>query len=347
MEMKKSLVIGDTHFKVTNLDTAEKLFILINEFISSALITDLIFLGDIYDTKAIIRSEVQNFLIDKLSELTNKFQKLNIHILVGNHDFENFQCKNSALSPLKLISRVNVYDKEVVIDRGLKCAFIPFRLTNDEFIDNVSAIGRLNDPNIKTIFCHQGLSGFDLGSGMIDIHGVDTSLLSNRFSYIIGHYHAPQDKGNFCYLGTPFSHSFGESNQDKRVYVHSVNSDSGVMYSTKSQLPQHYKLGFSAKDNSWFESSLPFLEGIKDGDFVEVTVSCESDKVKEYDQLKISSMFSSSINLRIKYDIIDTSKTIRLQEGISFEQMLKKYLDGKGKSNLFEDGLKFLKDAVL
>ena len=343
--MKKSLVIGDTHFKITNLDTAEKLFELINEFISNDGVTDLIFLGDVYDTKAIIRSEVQNFLIDKLTELTRKYKNLDVHIVVGNHDFENFQCKNSALAPLKLINKVNVYDKEVVVNKELRCAFIPFRLTNEEFIKDVESLIPLKD-SVNFIFCHQGLSGFDLGSGMIDVHGVDTSSLpDNKFFYIIGHYHAPQDKGNFCYLGTPFSHSFGEANQEKRVYVHYENV--GTMYVTTTKLPQHYKLNYSAKLNTWFESSIKFIDKIKDGDIVEVTVSCASDEVKTYDLLKVSSMFSAAINLRVKYEIIDTSKTIRLQEGISFEQMLKTYLDGKDRSNLFDEGLKFLKDAIL
>ena len=42
---------------------------------------------------------------------------------------------------------------------------------------------------------------------------------------ISGHFHKYQQKGNLTYLGTPFSHSFGETDQTKYIGIYDTESD--------------------------------------------------------------------------------------------------------------------------
>ena len=116
MKAIKQLVIGDVHLKQNNLDVAEQLFKLIDESLLKHYPDKLVFLGDIYDTKAIIRSEAQNFLIEKLLAIQSKYPKMPIIIIVGNHDLEHLATNENALRPLDLIQNVKVVDRFLVED---------------------------------------------------------------------------------------------------------------------------------------------------------------------------------------------------------------------------------------
>lgn len=335
----KSLIIGDIHVKVSNLDVNAKLFDIIEELIKDKPkeIWNIILLGDVYDTKAIIRSEAQNFLINRLERLS----KYNKYILTGNHDYENLNCINSAIEPLDLINRVCVVSHGEY-DEHLNAIFMPYRHTNDEFIKELSnAInssgGKCNNKTV--VFCHQGFLGFDMGTGILDKTSVDPAILP-KLKYIVGHYHAAQEKDNINYLGTPFSHSFGEANQNKQIAI--LDHDTGILeyIPMNDKLPQHYKLIYN-KDGVY-----PYK--IKDGDFVEILVDCgENDVTILTKDVVAESLGKVNCNVRVKYNILNSEKNIRLNENLAHEQMLKQYLDLKGRPDLFNKGLEVLKNAIL
>ncbi len=344
MEKKKLLIIGDLHLKVANLNIAQILFELIAKWIVEYDITDLIFLGDIYDTKAIIRSEAQNFLIEHLSDISRR-SKVYTHIIVGNHDYENLQCHQNSLTPLNLINNVFIYN-ELFCHNDLSCAFVPFRPTNELFLKDIETIKDCN--NIQTVFCHQGLAGFDLGSGFLDKTGITTNDLPKTLKFIVGHYHKPQADANVIYLGTPFSHSFGETNHFKHIGVFDVNTSNLTLVDTGKFLPQHYSIHWSSINSAFNADSEPYLNAIKDGDLVETIIHCTSDEIATYNSdFILSKLSTTNITLRVKYDIIDNTRNVRLKEGSSLEQLLSQYLEIKGKSDLLEDGLAFLKDASI
>ena len=60
---------------------------------------------------------------------------------------------------------------------------------------------------------------FDYGNGFICEHGLTLEDFKDYKLAISGHFHKYQRKDNFVFLGTPFSHSFGESNQDKFIAI--------------------------------------------------------------------------------------------------------------------------------
>lgn len=343
--MTKMLVIGDTHIKPSNLETNNKLFDLILEECRSRSIKDVVLLGDIYDTKAIIRSEAQNFLISRLRQMSF----INFHILVGNHDYENLECMAHALTPLSLLPNVTLYDTPKYCGE-LRSFFIPYIHHSADFLRVVGSL----PSGCQRVFCHQGISGFDLGGGVLDQHGVNPDDLPKAVQFIVGHYHKYQSKDNVMYLGTPFSHSYGEANQLKRLLL--IDGDNQEMVNTVGYLPQHYKLRFSEKSGFQIVSGGKTMTQedevdsfkLKDSDFIDVTINCRKEESYKYTrEFVIEKLGISFINLRIRFEFQDEQRIVRLNETMGLEEMLKKYLQIKERSDLFDKGLEYLKDAIL
>lgn len=336
-------VIGDLHLQPNNLETAKKLF----DFIENDQIFQesehLILLGDVYNTKAIIRSEAQNFLFNYLSNTRYK----RISIIVGNHDYENLECQESALSPLQYLPKVNLYSKQEVSfesDSKLTLAFIPYIHSNDRFLELLKINAeRLNQ--CTYIFCHQGFKGFDLGGGILDDSGIDiTELPPNLF--IVGHYHKPQSIKNISYLGTPYSHSFGESNQKKHILL----IDGSSLKYIPTILPQHYQFKYFAEENKFFFNPTGDLRinSLKSDDYISIIVCCKkSEQVRYGRDFFKEQLHIDCENLKLRYDLIDVEQIIRIDESIGIETMLSKYLSLNKKDYLFNKGMEYLKDANL
>lgn len=344
---KPILVIGDLHLKPSNLKTARRLFDFIEEDDRFKKVDHLVLLGDVYDTKAIIRSEAQNFLFSYLSNTRFK----NVSIIVGNHDYENLECQQSSLDPLKYLSCVitpnpkNVFiysDQEVQYDYDYRLAFIPYIHDPKKFVDLVTK----NSEKLKKcsyVFCHQGFQGFDLGGGILDESGVDISILPPT-NFIVGHYHKSQRNKIVLYPGTPFSHSFGEANQTKQVLLLEGSSFRFI----DTNLPQHYKFKFDASTGNFDFQFGVFEKKIKSDDLIDVVVSCKKSDQNRYDKSFIEKTVGISLeNLKLRYSFTDSESIIRIDEGMTIEKMFEKYLTIKQRPNLLAKGLEYLNNASL
>lgn len=331
------LVIGDLHLKPSNLKIARRLFDFIESDDQFAMVNHLVLLGDVYDTKAIIRSEAQNFLFSYLSN--TRFE--NVSIVVGNHDYENLECQQSALDPLKYLKNVFVLNKqEVQYYTDYKLAFIPYIHDPKKFVDLVTS----NSEKLKKsnyVFCHQGFQGFDLGGGILDESGVDISLLPPT-NYIVGHYHKQQRNKSVVYTGTPFSHSFGEANQVKQILLLEGSSLKFI----DTNLPQHYKFKFDASTKDFDFQFGVFKKKIKSEDLIDVVVTCKKSDQNQYDKSFIEKAIGISLeNLKLRYSFTDSGSIIRIDEGMTTEKMFEKYLTIKQRPNLLAKGLEYLKNA--
>lgn len=345
LKPSKTIVIGDLHLDKNNLDVAEKFF----DFLDSRLSEEeaefsnirLVFLGDNYHTKAIIRSEAQNFLIENLQSILKKHKTVDkIYIIVGNHDYNNMSCEEHALTPLKTID----LNRLIVVDHPIEdkeFLLLPYYNSKEQFIkvlkDHLSSA-------CKYVFCHQGVEGFDYGNGILDRDGVSVKdLVNHNVDFIIGHYHKQQKVGNIFYLGTPFSHSFGEANQLKGILE--ITNDKQEFLITNEFIPCHYKLKFS--DDGFDKPSKQVLKYISEDDFVECQISCTKEFAKNFSKEKfIESALKVDIkNLRLKFNIIDSNKSVRLDENQSMEVIFQKYLEQNKLDHLYDLGMMFLKNA--
>lgn len=204
--MAKYTVIGDPHARPDNLDKINTLFDIIEDMNHPCII-----LGDLLDTKEIVRGKCLNLYIERI-----KASKLHFTILVGNHDWFNHDCLAHSLEPLKLLLNVTLVDKPM----DLKDFYaIPYVHDKQILSQNLASF-----VTRKPVVGHFDIVGFDYGNGHISEAGLVAKDLA-RFPVVLsGHYHKYQKQDNILYLGTPFSHSFGESNQQKYIGIFDSNS---------------------------------------------------------------------------------------------------------------------------
>lgn len=215
-------LVGDPHAKPDNLDRINQLFDMIEE-----LGNDCIILGDLLDTKEVVRGKCLNTYVRRL-----KASKLKFWILVGNHDWFNHDCQDHALETLKNIPNVTIVDEPLDYKNYL---FLPYTHNVELLKQWMQELGKG-----RIVFCHADIKGFDYG-GKISEVGLDVKdLMGGPKAVYSGHYHKYQQEGKVTYIGAPFSHSFGEANQLKYIGVY--NTLNNKLELIQTPFPRHISL---------------------------------------------------------------------------------------------------------
>lgn len=212
-------IIGDPHCTPKNMDKIRELF---NQAIRIG--HPIIILGDLLDTKSVIRSECLNLYYEIFSNTS-----IEIIALVGNHDLHNVTSEKHSLETLKSLPNVTIIDDLTVI-HGMY--FLPYIHDQDKLKATLKEI-----PKDSIVFGHFEIKSFDFGNGRTCDNGITTKSFTRFKRVISGHFHKYQQKGNLTYLGTPFSHTFGEANQDKFLGRYSLNEDKLELLPTR--FPAH------------------------------------------------------------------------------------------------------------
>lgn len=221
------VAISDLHFSVPNLDLAS---LSLGAALSCAdeMQIPLVIAGDLNDSKAIIRAEVANRLIDLFKY---KVPGLKVYILVGNHDLCNEKGKEHSLNYLQ--DHVTIIDDQSAkFDYLPGVAFIPYQSTSEAF---VKILHRL--PKDRVIVCHQGVHGAAMGDYVVDNGAVPQSALEG-YKLISGHYHRHQTVGALTYIGSPYTMTFGEANDGPKGFL-IVNDDGSFKQMPLKRLRRH------------------------------------------------------------------------------------------------------------
>jgi DNA repair exonuclease SbcCD nuclease subunit len=218
----KYTIIGDPHCTPKNLDKIAQLLDQAEDLGNTVII-----LGDLLDTKSVVRSECLNLYFEKLSK-----SKLSFYILVGNHDYHNLQCEDHSLKTLKALSNVIIIDQVFQTEWATFLPFIQDKSKLKEILEST--------PEDHVVFGHFEVTQFDFGNGHICEDGLTLEDFSRFKRVISGHFHKHQVTDNFTYLGTPFSHSFGEANQVKYIAEYEIIQDTLNLIQTT--FPQHVSL---------------------------------------------------------------------------------------------------------
>lgn len=243
--MNKFCIVGDPHVTPKSLEKAKELF---DEIEKIGLPT--IILGDVFDTKEVLRGSCLNLVYNRL-----KASKLQFIILVGNHDLFRLDQPEHSLEVLKELPNVRIIDK---IECHPKLPFIFFPYIHDKAVLKDKLL-ELSDPNL-TVFGHFEVSGFDFGNGHLCEDGVVTHDDFLGFKRVIsGHFHKLQQTGNFTYLGTPFSHSFGEANQDKVLGIYTL--DDNRLELVPTEFPRHLSEKIDMSKKGAAKKLQDFLDG--------------------------------------------------------------------------------------
>jgi len=209
----RALIIGDPHFKVSNIrDT---------DMMSEAIIREainkypdfIVVLGDILDRHEVIHVSPFTRAIDFLSKLMNIAPT---YVLIGNHDLKNnrqFLSKEHPFSSVKYWGKnITIVDNTTVVNiKNHIFTFVPY-VPPGRFQEALNVSSEWIDSTC--IFAHQEFKGCQMGA-IVSTEGDDWP---ENYPYVIsGHVHDFQVlQNNILYTGTPIQHTFGDGN-DKTI----------------------------------------------------------------------------------------------------------------------------------
>lgn len=260
-------LLGDPHSKPVNREPILSLFQIVEEM----GLPLAVWLGDLLDNKEVIRGKCLNDYYHYFRD-----SKLQHVVLVGNHDWFSLECKEHSLELLKELPNVTVVDRPTKIGDVL---FLPY------YHDLAAFRKVIAEDNSRILIMHQGVNGFDFGNGFIEDKGLELAELNKYELAVSGHFHKFQKKGNLLYPGTPFTHSFGESDQEK--FIATLDPASLKMEFIKTPFPAHVTIHLKLKDPSMdYPAHLAkrIAKDSKKGDFVRVILEGTEEALLRFDR---------------------------------------------------------------
>ena len=218
----KVALITDTHFGARNdnqnfneyfFEFYENQFF---PYLKEHNITNVIHLGDVMDRRKYVSYRIAK---DFRERFIDKFEGINFHMLVGNHD-TFYKNTNEVNSLQELVDgrhkNITVYEKSTEVEfDGCKILFVPW--INTENMSHTMKMLQTSDAQI--CMGHLELNGFEMQRGLVMDHGWDKQEFKRFDMVMSGHYHHKSDDGQIFYLGTPYEIYWNDWNDPKGFHV--------------------------------------------------------------------------------------------------------------------------------
>jgi DNA repair exonuclease SbcCD nuclease subunit len=218
----KVALITDTHFGARNDNqNFNEYFFQFYEnqffpYLKEHNITDVVHLGDVMDRRKYVSYRIAK---DFRERFIDKFEGINFHMLVGNHD-TFYKNTNEVNSLQELVDGryegITVYENATEVDfDGCKILFVPW--INADNTPHTMKMLKTSDAQI--CMGHLELNGFEMQKGMVMDHGWDRQEFKRFDMVMSGHYHHKSDDGQVFYLGTPYEIYWNDWNDPKGFHV--------------------------------------------------------------------------------------------------------------------------------
>ena len=218
----KVALITDTHFGARNDNqNFNEYFFQFYEnqffpYLKEHNITDVVHLGDVMDRRKYVSYRIAK---DFRERFIDKFEGINLHMLVGNHD-TFYKNTNEVNSLQELVDgrhkNITVYEKSTEVEfDGCKILFVPW--INTENMSHTMKMLQTSDAQI--CMGHLELNGFEMQRGLFMDHGWDKQEFKRFDMVMSGHYHHKSDDGQIFYLGTPYEIYWNDWNDPKGFHV--------------------------------------------------------------------------------------------------------------------------------
>ena len=177
-----------------------------------------IHLGDLMDRRKFVSYRILKDFRERFIQPFNHL-KIDLHILVGNHDiyFRNTNDVNS-LQELLGERHDNIYlypeAQEVDFD-GFPILMMPWINPQNE----IYSFGMMDETKADTMMSHLEVVGFEMHGGHFSESGFDKSQFKKFDTIFSGHYHKKSDDGQIYYLGTPYQMTWSDYNCPKGFHV--------------------------------------------------------------------------------------------------------------------------------
>lgn len=221
--MYKVLRIGDPHVTVANLEESKKLMDFIILTAKEKQVNWIEFLGDLFHTHAVVRSEVLAFWKETFQQLAK--EQIETRVLVGNHDQIGDKEREyiHALVPFQNYPYIKICDKLLVFGPFMYCAY-----TSDEreFLKRTDS--KVWGDEGKVLICHQTFQGCSFENGFYAEDGFDISLVSQK-TVISGHIHKTQQIGKCFYPGTAKWDKATDAGSDKGIWYFEHDKEGSIL----------------------------------------------------------------------------------------------------------------------
>lgn len=206
---RRILAVGDVHATPDDLDDCYALLAFVARLarLHEAVV---LFLGDQYNTHAVIRAEVLWFWRENFRVLRDF--GLEIIALVGNHDFAGEGLRQHVMVAHE--DQVEVIDRPRVLPAFPGVLFMPYVADRDSFV----AQANMEPRTANTLICHQTFDGAQYDNGFYAKDGVDPGLVSQG-TILSGHVHTPQSFSKVTYLGAPRWRTLSDADIERAVWL--------------------------------------------------------------------------------------------------------------------------------
>ena len=220
----KIALLTDTHFGARNdnlnfneyfYDFYEGVFF---PYLQQNNIKHCIHLGDLMDRRKYVSYRILKDFRERFVQPFN-YLKINLHILVGNHDIY-FRNTNDINSLNELLGQrhdnIFIYSEAQEVDfDGFPILMMPWINQQNE----IYSFGMMDETKADTMMSHLEVVGFEMHGGHFSESGFDKSQFKKFDTIFSGHYHKKSDDGQIYYLGTPYQMTWSDYNCPKGFHV--------------------------------------------------------------------------------------------------------------------------------
>lgn len=203
-------------------------------------IKDVFFLGDFFHH----RSDISVNTLHIASLILDKFNDLNVVMIVGNHDaYYKDRADVNSLSILNGRKNITVIS-EVTSTKlfGKTFTFLPWGADITDL------------PESDVIFGHLEIESFKMNGFKVCDHGTQTKDLLQKTNLVMsGHFHLRDERkynnGTIIYVGNPFEMDFGDIDSTKGYYILDLETLKYEFYENQIS-PRHKKISLSDLTNA-------------------------------------------------------------------------------------------------
>lgn len=217
----KFIVVGDLHIGVSSDDPWQENIraLAMEKIYNYALdnnIDQFLFLGDIFDDRTSISHRSLEFnrknVIDPI--IKNNFKA---DVIIGNHDamHKNTLTPNAITEVFGHLPNFRIPEPTMTVTYdGVDIDLISWICKENQY----DIMEFVKNSTSKYCFGHFELVGFYFYTGMPS-HGLDPQFLT-KYDYVgSGHFHTMSSSGNVFYLGTPFTITANDNNEQRGFWV--------------------------------------------------------------------------------------------------------------------------------
>lgn len=229
--MGKIALLGDPHAKISDKHEVEAVIRYIISLKRQHIIDDLVILGDLFDTHAIVRLEVWFFWKEMFALLAEAFKGSSVDVIMGNHDVPGSK-ELSSISSIGTFKDIfpSINFVEFAPLKRNNILFVPFKFEEDIFVEFCN-----KNKDCHTVICHQTFNGAKYDNGMYAPDGFDPSKIPQK-NIISGHIHTYSEFGKVFYPGVARWTSATDAGKQKGIWVVEFQGDgySKQFYSTEN-----------------------------------------------------------------------------------------------------------------